>query len=175
MLGWICLEKGREGAGRGSRRPGGIDRLSAKTTLIIYLFISFAVQALLKASLLGCDSSPTSSDAQTQRGRGCHPPREALQGHSGSGPLGSWARESESAGIPPGVNGVPGAVQANRVPAAAMGTGAKGWRVRETQRGHSHSPPMGSFRDLGSGPPEAQGRGTSHRRVLSPPPLPREV
>lgn len=50
-LGWICPEKEEGGGGRaaGRSRPGGRDRLSAKTTLIIYLFICFAFRALSAA------------------------------------------------------------------------------------------------------------------------------
>lgn len=50
-LGWICPEK-EEGGGQaaGRSRPRGRDRLSAKTTLIIYLFICFAFRALPTAS-----------------------------------------------------------------------------------------------------------------------------
>lgn len=65
-----CWDGSAGRGGGGGVRPGGGDRLSAETALMIYLFICLlAGRALRKASLLGRVSSPTSSDEPAPGGR----------------------------------------------------------------------------------------------------------
>lgn len=125
-----------------------------------------------KASLLGCVSSPTSSDEPAPgRGEGkcggSHLPGKHLGPPPLRPPLGFWAREPESAGGPQGSVGSP---ELSKPTGSQPLPWEPGQRRGEAQRhsSNTHPPPTGSCRHLGQGP-GGPGRGLSPHRVSSPP------
>lgn len=92
----------KAGGGRGSSRPGGRDRLSAKTTLIIYLFICFASRGVAEGlGALATFQLPLPVTGPVLKPVG-EDDRELSRLRP---PLSFWAREPESAGVPGGQRG----------------------------------------------------------------------